>query len=171
MPVDVFPFTPGRSPGLGQPGACAVLMPVKFCRPVPGDRLDERTAGRHVCHMCVICVSCLCHKCVIYEQKFNFSAGRPPDRRKAKKKPVWIFMLYNIKIKKTAPTRPRASRAPHARMRKIIYTTTYCCIYILDSPPFVKFFVQFVAMCSEMCPKLFIIYIYIYYNGPHLTTF
>ena len=25
--------------------------------PVPGGRLDERTAGRHVCHVCVIIVS------------------------------------------------------------------------------------------------------------------
>ena len=25
--------------------------------PVPGDRLDDRTAGRHVCHVCVIIVS------------------------------------------------------------------------------------------------------------------
>lgn len=86
-------FSPGRSPGLGQPGACAVLMPVKFCRPVPGDRLDERTAGRHVSHNCVIFVSCLCHNCVNYEQKFNFSAGRPPDRKKAKKVPAG-FLCY-----------------------------------------------------------------------------
>ena len=50
-------FSPVRCPGLDQPGACAVLMPAKFCRPVPGDRLDERTAGRHVCHVCVIIVS------------------------------------------------------------------------------------------------------------------
>ena len=51
------PFAPVRCPGLCQPGACAVLMPAKFCRSVPGDRLDERTAGRLVRHMCVMFVS------------------------------------------------------------------------------------------------------------------
>ena len=75
-------FYPGPMPGLYQPGACAVLMPAKFCRPVPGGCLDERTAGRHVCH-----------NCVNYEQKFNFSAGRPPDRRKAKNGPAG-FLCY-----------------------------------------------------------------------------
>ena len=101
------------TPGLAQPGACAGLKPANFCRPVPGDRLDERTAGRYVCHVCVMFVSYLCHNCVIYEQKFNFSAGRPPDRPKAKKGPSG-FLCCNIKIKK-----PRLhARAHHARLTR-----------------------------------------------------
>ena len=50
-------FSPrSDAPGWTSP-ARAGLMPVKFCRPVPGDRLDDRPAGRHVCHVCVIIVS------------------------------------------------------------------------------------------------------------------
>lgn len=107
------PFYPGPMPGAG-PARSVRRANAGQCRPVPGDRLDERTAGRLVRHMCVICVSCLCHICVIYEQKFNFSAGRPPDRQKSKKGPRWIFMLYNIKIKKTR----LHARAPHARLTR-----------------------------------------------------
>ena len=109
------PFYHGPMPRAGPARACAVLMPAKFCRPVPGDRLDERTAVRLVCHVCVIIVSCLCHICAIYEQKFNFSAGRPPDRPKAKKgQPRFLCYIYNIKIKK-----PRLhARAPHARLTR-----------------------------------------------------
>ena len=89
------------------------------CRPVPGDRLDGRDGGptcvSYACHICVICVSYLCHICVIYEQKFNFSAGRPPDRRKAKKCPAgFLCYIYNIKIKKTR----LHARAPHARLTR-----------------------------------------------------
>ena len=98
----------GASPGVRRANAGQVL-------PVPGDRLDERTAVRLVCHVCVIIVSCLCHICAIYEQKFNFSAGRPPDRPKAKKgQPRFLCYIYNIKIKK-----PRLhARAPHARLTR-----------------------------------------------------
>ena len=118
-PVGCFCFRPvGRPPG--RMAAC--LMPVKFCRPVPGDRLDERTADdmcviivSYACHICVICASYLCHICVIYEQKFNFSAGRPLDRRKAQTGPViFLCYIYNIKINK-----PRLhARAPHARLMR-----------------------------------------------------
>ena len=111
-------FLPWSTSGLDQPGACAGPMPAKFCRPVPGDRLDERTTSRWFATVAVrsearpaeclpdrldkaddacpfqatawtsgrgrlvsvICVSYLCHIYVIYEQKFNFPAGRPPDR-------------------------------------------------------------------------------------------
>ena len=139
------------TPGLAQPGACAGLKPANFCRPVPGDRLDERTAGRYVCHVCVMFVSYLCHNCVIYEQKFNFSAGRPPDRPKAKKGPSG-FLCCNIKIKK-----PRLhARAHHARMRKIIYITMLLYIYFRST-----------AFCQVFCTICFHVFQFVsifFYN-------
>ena len=98
-----------------------------------------------------------------------FRPGDRPTAKRPKKGPAgFLCYIYNIKIRK-----PRLhARAPHARItRKIIYTTTYCCIYIFCPPLFVKFFVQFVSMCSELCPFFLMIYIYIYHNPIGLTTF
>lgn len=85
-------FPPGPMPGLVQPGACAGLMPTKFCRPVPGDRLDERTAGRHVCHACVIFVSFM-NKSLIFRP-----GDRPTAKRPQKGPDGFLCYIYNIKI-------------------------------------------------------------------------
>ena len=127
MPGDVFHFTPGRCPGLVQSGACAVLMPAKFCRPVPGDRLDDRpTCASYVCHVCVIIVSCfvsyLCHNCVMFcvifvsfmNKSLIFRPGDRPTAKRPKKSRLDFYVIYNIKIKK-----PRLhARAPHARLTR-----------------------------------------------------
>ena len=91
------PFYPGPMPRAGPVGGvrranAGQVLPTRSRR-LPGRADGGPTCVSYVCHMCVICVSYVCHNCVIYEQKFNFSAGRPPDRQKSKKVPAG-FLCY-----------------------------------------------------------------------------
>ena len=119
---------------------------------------------------------CVCHIRVIFVSFMNksliFRPGDRPTEKRPKKSRLDFYVIYNIKIKKNAPTRPRASRAHHARMypsarahhartRKIIYTTTCCCIYILGSPLFVKFFCIICFHVFQIV-SIFVCNIYIY---------
>ena len=56
--------------------------------PVPGGRLDERTAGRHVCHNCVMFCVMFCviivsimNKSLIFRQGYRPTAKRPKMAR------------------------------------------------------------------------------------------
>ena len=101
-------FYPGPMPRAGPVG---VVRRAKAGQVLP--TRSRRTPGR--ADGGPACASCLCHICVIYEQKFNFSVGRPPDRPKAKKvQPRFLCYIYNIKINK-----PRLhAHAPHARLTR-----------------------------------------------------
>ena len=89
-------FSPGPKPRAG-PARRVHRANAGQVLPVPGGRLDERTAGRHVCHVCVIIVSCLCHVCVIFVSFMNksliFRPGDRPTGEKPKKSPAG-FLCY-----------------------------------------------------------------------------
>ena len=110
------PFYPGPMPRAGpvrgvRRANAGQVLPTRSRRP-PGRSAD----------MCVICVSCLCHNCVMFcaifvsfmNKSLIFRPGDRPTAKRPKKSRLDFYVIYNIKIKK-----PRLhARAPHARLTR-----------------------------------------------------